>query len=228
MSDWWDRVIAVDGPAASGKGTLARRLARHFNFAHLDTGKLYRAAGFLALEQQIDPNDESQVLAVAKTLSAQDLSGDLISNKRLFAEDVAMAASIVAQHRGVRRALFDLQRSFAAEPPPPATGAVLDGRDIGTVICPEAAVKFFVTASLEARADRRHKELLDRGEASIHAEILADLEARDHRDATRAIAPTRAANDAVEIDTSSMSADQVFARALVAVAERTDGRSFGV
>ncbi|MCZ6764081.1 MAG: (d)CMP kinase [Alphaproteobacteria bacterium] len=217
ISDDCSNVIAVDGPAASGKGTLARRLAAHFGYAHLDTGKLYRAVALVLLDADTDPADEVRAALAAASLGAADIEGATLADPALAREDVGRAASLVAAQPSVRAALFDLQRNFAAHPPGGAAGAVLDGRDIGTVICPEARVKFFITASLEARAERRHKELLERGEARIHAQILADLAARDRRDGSREIAPTRAAEDAIEIDTTSMGADAVFAAALGAI-----------
>ena len=219
---WPARVIAVDGPSASGKGTLAKRLAAHFGYAHLDTGKLYRAVAWDMIRQNIDGRDERAAAKTARGLTAARIAGGLLEDPALGREDVGAAASVLAQYKGVREALYDLQRGFAMDPPGGAEGAVLDGRDIGTVICPEAKVKFFITAVPEARAGRRHKELLDRGEASIYARILADIEQRDRRDATREVAPAKAADDAVEIDTSDMDADAVLAAALRTIAEMTE------
>jgi CMP/dCMP kinase len=206
-------VVAIDGPAASGKGTLARRLAERFGLAHLDTGKLYRAAGFLALEAGADPADPEAALAAAKRVNPA-----LLADKRLLAEEVAGAASVVAAIPQVRAALLAFQREFAADPPAPlpgavAQGAVLDGRDIGTIVCPDAPVKLFVTASPEARAERRMRELRERGAAAIYGDVLQDMKERDARDSSRRVAPLAAAPDAETIDTTRLDADQVFERA---------------
>jgi CMP/dCMP kinase len=201
-------IIAIDGPAASGKGTLARRLASHFGFAHLDTGKLYRATALHALESGGDPGDAAVAEAGARKVGAADL-GD----PRLREEDVAQAASVVAAIPAVRRALIAFQHNYAHHPPS-GTGAVLDGRDIGTVICPDAEVKFFVTASLEARARRRFKELREAGENAIYERVLQDMKNRDARDSERRTAPLVPADDAFVIDTTALDADAVFAVAL--------------
>jgi cytidylate kinase len=198
-------VVAIDGPAASGKGTLARRLAEYFGFAHLDTGKLYRATAFLVLEDGADPADPGSAEAAARRIAST-----LLSNPELLSERVANASSIVAAIPGVRAALLEFQRNFAATPPAPAKGAVLDGRDIGTAVCPDAAVKLFVTASPEARAVRRVKELRQRGAAAIYDNVLQDMKERDARDSLRQVAPLAAAPDAVTIDTTTLDADQAF------------------
>jgi cytidylate kinase len=206
-------VIAVDGPAASGKGTLARRLATQFSFAYLDTGKLYRAVGLKVLRAGGDPEDDDAAEATARSLDVSELD-----DPDLAGDEAASAASKVAAIDAVRAALLDFQRSFAATPPDvdgePAEGAVLDGRDIGTVICPDATAKLFVTADVEVRADRRHKELLNRGEASIYARVLEDLKARDARDMNRETAPLRPADDAVVLDTTELDVDAAFVAAL--------------
>jgi CMP/dCMP kinase len=202
-------IIAVDGPAASGKGTLARRLARHFNLGHLDTGKLYRAAARRALESGGDPADPAVAEAAAKAVRAADL-GD----PRLDDEAVARAASVVAAIPAVRQALFAFQRDFARHPPGGAAGAVLDGRDIGTVICPDADAKLFITAGIEARAARRCKELRDSGKAAIYEAVLQDMKDRDARDSQRRAAPMVPAGDAFVLDTTSLDADAAFAAAL--------------
>ncbi|WP_374654390.1 (d)CMP kinase, partial [Dongia sp.] len=197
-------VIALDGPAAAGKGTLARRLAAHFSLAYLDTGSLYRAVGLAVLRQGKDPNDP-----VAATAAARTLPLELLADPELRSAQAGDASSKVAAIPGVRAALFDWQRRFAADPQPaadgsPRSGSVLDGRDIGTVICPEAEVKIYVTASAEARAGRRLRELQARGEEAIYARVLEDIRARDARDAARADAPMKPADDAVHLDTSDL------------------------
>ncbi|GLT09517.1 (d)CMP kinase [Sulfitobacter porphyrae] len=180
--------VAIDGPAASGKGTISKAVARHFGFAHLDTGLLYRAVGAKVLDGQA-------AQAAAEALVPGDLEDD-----RLRSPEVAQAASRVAAVPEVRAALVDFQRSFATR----AGGAVLDGRDIGTVICPDAQVKLFVTAHADVRARRRFDELLGKGIETTFEEVLADVQARDARDMGRADAPLKPAKDAVQIDTSEM------------------------
>ena len=201
-------VVAIDGPAASGKGTLARRLAARFGFAHLDTGKLYRAAALGVIEAGGDPADVGGAEKAARNLDVSRLS-----DPRLSDEDVGSAASVVAAIPAVRAALLDFQRGFARHPPPPARGAVLDGRDIGTVVCPDAHLKLFVTASAESRAERRVKELRERGAAAIYDAVLQDMRERDARDSERQVAPLSAAPDAVTIDTTLLDADQVLEQA---------------
>jgi cytidylate kinase len=203
-------VIAVDGPAAAGKGTLARRLAAHFGLPHLDTGLLYRAVGRRVLDAGADPADPAAAEAAARALTAADLG-----RTDLRGPEADDAASKVAAHAGVRRALVEFQRAFAA-----ARGAVLDGRDIGTVIFPDADAKLYVTASIEARARRRWLELLGRGEAADLAAVTAEMRARDIRDSERATAPMKPADDAMVLDTTALNADQAFAAALAMVAER--------
>ena len=200
-------VIAIDGPAASGKGTLARRLAERFGFAHLDTGALYRATAFLVLQQAGDPADP-----VAAARAAGLVHYRLLSDPRLRGDAVSAAASVVATIPGVRRALLELQRDIAAHPPAPAQGAILDGRDIGSVVCPAAEVKLFVTASPAERARRRFAELRQQGVAVILEDVLQDLKERDARDTERRAAPLIAASDATVIDTTTLDADAVFER----------------
>ena len=213
-------IIAVDGPVAAGKGTLARRLAAAADYAYLDTGSIYRAVAAKILAAGDDPEDHALAVRAAQALQPRDLArGDL---RR---EDVGQAASKVAANQGVRDALLAFQRRFAEVPPEGKAGAVLDGRDIGTVVCPEADVKFFLTASMEARAERRHKELLERGEESIYARVLQDLRERDARDSGRATAPMKAADDAIRLDTSGMDADQVFAAAMAEIDRRRQPQS---
>jgi cytidylate kinase len=201
-------IIAIDGPAASGKGTLAKRLAAHYRLRHLDTGLLYRAVAAALLGAGHQPGDEAHAIAAAKAIDPARFDEDTL--KRY---EVGEAASVVSAIPGVRAALFNLQQEFAASP----SGAVLDGRDIGTVICPNADVKIYVTADPEIRAQRRALELQGRGEKADEAAILADIMARDERDRSRATAPLIMANDAQLLDTSKLDIEGAFraARALV-------------
>ncbi|MBT5033776.1 MAG: (d)CMP kinase [Rhodospirillales bacterium] len=206
-------IIAIDGPAAAGKGTLARRLAVHYSLALLDTGLLYRAVGYKVLSAGQDPEDAERATEVAEALVPGDLKGPNLRN-----DEVAQAASKVSAVPGVRAALLAFQQDFAHTPPDgpdgAMKGAVLDGRDIGTVVCPDADAKLFVTASVEVRAERRLKELLDRNVAAIHARVLQDMKERDARDSGRGVAPLVPAQDALQIDTSDLDADAVFAAAV--------------
>jgi cytidylate kinase len=197
-------IIAVDGPTASGKGTIAKALAAHFGLPHLDTGLLYRAVGRRVFLDGGDPNDPGDALA------ATGFPDSMLADPELRSEETGGYASRVSVHPAVRRALYERQRAFATQP----AGAVLDGRDIGTVIAPEAEVKLFVTASLEARAERRWKEMQARGDTRPLAEIEADLGRRDERDRSRAAAPLRAAEDAIVLDTSGLKADAAIAEAI--------------
>lgn len=201
-------VIALDGPAAAGKGTLARRLAGSYNLAYLDSGTLYRGVGLAVLRQGLDPTDES-----AATAAAVGLRPEILAEPEIRLESTSQAASKVAAIPAVRAALLDWQRHFAARPPAGKAGAVLDGRDIGTVVCPGAKVKIFITASVEARAERRFKELQAKGESVIYARVLEDMRERDARDTVRSTSPMKPADDALIIDTSAFDADQVFERA---------------
>ncbi len=205
-------IIAIDGPAASGKGTLARRIAARFGFVHLDTGKLYRAVGLAVLRAGGDPSDAMAALAAARNLKIENLDDPALSG-----DDAAQAASKVAAIPEVRSVLLDAQRKFAHTPP----GAVLDGRDIGTVVCPEADIKLFVTADIDVRADRRHKELLNRGEDSIYARVRQDLVERDARDSGRSVAPLLPAADAVVLDTSALDPETVLAAAVELIEARS-------
>ncbi len=201
-------VIAIDGPAASGKGTLARRLAEHYSLPHLDTGLLYRAVACSLIDEGLPLDDVTAAEAAARGLSLTEFDPE-----RLRSREMGEASSVVAAIPAVRAALIDMQRSFAAR----AEGAVLDGRDIGTVICPKATVKIFVTASPETRAQRRALELASRGEDVDYAAILEDVRARDARDSERTLAPLKAAEDAVMLDTSALDRDEAFAAALAIV-----------
>ncbi len=210
-------IIAIDGPSAAGKGTLARRLAQHFGLAFLDTGSLYRAVGAKVLRDRGDPHDAAAAQAAAENLSADDLSAP-----ELRSEAVSQAASIVAAVPAVRAALLEFQRRFARQPPENAKGAVLDGRDIGTVICPEPEViKFFVQASPEARAMRRFKELQGRGDSATYARVLQDMIDRDTRDANRGVAALKPAADAYHLDTTGLNPDQVFSKAVAHIQSRS-------
>lgn len=202
-------VIAIDGPAASGKGTLARRLATHFGLPHLDTGLTYRAVAKAMLDKRLDLGDEREAIATAKTLELANLDRSALS-----AHAIGEAASRVAVISEVRRILVAKQRAFAAQP----GGAVLDGRDIGTVVCPDATVKLYVTASPEVRARRRHDEILHNGGTADYAAILADVKRRDERDTGRADSPLRPAADAHLLDTSDMDIEAAF-RAGLAIVE---------
>ena len=208
-------VITVDGPSAAGKGTLARRLASHFRFEFLDTGALYRGVGLSVLRQGLDPADEKSATAAAKALRPE-----ILGDPALRTESTSGAASKVAAIPSVRAAILNWQRDFARNASRNSGGAVLDGRDIGTVVCPDADAKLFITASLEARAERRAKELQGRGETAIYARVLQDMQERDARDQGRSVSPTKPATDALIIDTSDLTADQVFERALAFIATK--------
>ncbi len=203
-------IIAIDGPAASGKGTIARRLAQHYGLAHLDTGLLYRATARVLLDSGLRLDDPARAVAAARGLALTDFEEDKLRGAKM-----GEAASIVAAIPEVRSALLDMQRKFASRP----QGAVLDGRDIGTVICPDATAKLFVTASPEVRAQRRALELRSRGERLDYADVLADIRRRDERDAGRSAAPLVAAPDAARLDTTDLDVERAVAAA-VAIVER--------
>ena len=210
-------IIAVDGPAASGKGTLAAGLARHYSLPHLDTGLLYRAVGVGVLDAGGSLDDAVAAEAVARALKAESLQ----DTDRLTSGDAGEAASRVAGYPGVRAALLEFQRAFAAQP----GGAVLDGRDIGTVIAPDAMAKLFITATPEVRATRRWKQLTGRGDVIAYEDMLADIIRRDERDAGRGAAPMVQAQDAVLLDTTDMDIETAFdaARRIVEVARVRHG-----
>ena len=203
-------IIAIDGPAASGKGTIARRLAQHYGLAHLDTGLLYRATARVLLDSGLRLDDPARAVAAARGLALTDFEEDKLRGAKM-----GEAASIVAAIPEVRSALLDMQRKFASRP----QGAVLDGRDIGTVICPDATAKLFVTATPEVRAQRRALELRSRGERVDYADVLADIRRRDERDAGRSAAPLVAAPDAARLDTTDLDVERAVAAA-VAIVER--------
>lgn len=210
-------LIAVDGPAASGKGTLARAIAAHFGLAYLDTGALYRAVALCVLRAGLDPADEAAAIHAANTLDmalldAPDFAADL---RRA---ETGAAASYVAAVPQVRAAILSAQRDFAENPPGGKKGAVLDGRDIGTVVCPDADKKLFITARPEIRAQRRWKELRMQDERLAFETVLADIEARDARDMNRATAPLKQAADAHLLDSSDLSIEEAFNAALVLLA----------
>jgi cytidylate kinase len=203
-------VIAVDGPAASGKGTIAQALAAHFGLPHMDTGLLYRAVALNLWRWGGDPASEFEALRASDMLSIDPLDEELRS------EPVSRIASSISAYPSVRTALLDRQRQFAGQP----GGAVLDGRDIGTVIAPDATAKLFVTASAEVRAQRRVRELLERGMPAHYDDVLADIRARDERDTAREVAPLKPASDAIMFDTSDLDRDAAIAEAIRLV----DGR----
>lgn len=202
-------IIAIDGPAAAGKGTLARRLADAFDYAYLDTGALYRAVGLSLLRAGQDPLNEAAAEAASTALDTA-----LFTDPELRAESTGAAASKVASMPKVRSNLLNFQKNFAISPPEDKAGAVLDGRDIGTVVCPDADVKLFVTASAEERARRRTAEMEAHGDTINYSEILADVKARDERDMNRAEAPLKPAEDALLLDTTELDIDAVFSRAV--------------
>jgi cytidylate kinase len=206
-------IIAIDGPAASGKGTIARRLAGHLDFAHMDTGALYRLVGYHVLTAGGNPQNENDALRAALYLQ-KNFQPSMTGFDEIRSAMTGNAASKVGVFPSVRKALYDLQVNFANDPPDHKKGAVLDGRDIGTVICPQADVKFFITASTEVRAKRRFKELKVKGAPVHYEEVLADMQERDERDMGRMNAPLKAAEDALIIDTTEMSADEAFEQAL--------------
>ena len=207
-------VVAVDGPAASGKGTLARRLAKRYGLHYLDTGLLYRAVALRVLRERRDPTDQAGAEAIAGGI---DLAA--LDDPELRDEPVSQLASVVAAYPGVRAALLARQRALANQAP----GAVLDGRDIGTVVCPDATVKLFLEAGVEERAKRRLNELRNRGDNGIKSRVLQDMKARDARDRARDAAPLKAAHDAIVIETDDLGPNEVFARAVEIIAARLGG-----
>ena len=205
-------IIAIDGPAASGKGTIARKIAAALEFAYLDTGLLYRAIG---IETAKNPADPAAAIAAATALPAQIAADpDFLQNPLFRTDEASSAASRVAATPEIRSILLEFQRNFAKTPPGGQNGAVLDGRDIGTVICPEAPAKLFITAALETRTMRRLKELQNRGITTTYEAVLRDMRERDTRDAERKTAPMKPADDALELDTTHLTPDQAFQKAM--------------
>ena len=211
-------IIAVDGSAASGKGTLAKRLALHFDLAHLDTGSLYRALGLHLLRSGVTAENAEENKAAAAVAS---LDPGLADSPEIRTDAVAGMASVIAAMPAVRSAFTTLQRDFATDPPH-GGGAVLDGRDIGSVILPDADFKFFIDADLEVRADRRTRELQEKGQSVMFRDVLEDMRDRDRRDRERTTAPLKAAEDAFVIDTSTMDADRVFTLAVDHIARPSE------
>jgi cytidylate kinase len=217
-------VITIDGPTASGKGTVAARVAQALGYHYLDSGALYRLVALAALEQGVDPDDPVGAGQVAAALRPRFAVGHINLQGRdvtdlIRTEDVSRAASRVAVHTPVRDALRELQQAFRTAP-----GLVADGRDMGTVLFPDAALKVFLTASVQARAERRHKQLIDKGFPASITALLQDLRARDERDSQRAAAPLKPAEDAYQLDSSTLSADEVVQRVLNWYAQASEAR----
>jgi cytidylate kinase len=203
-------IITIDGPAASGKGTLARRLADHLHYFYLDTGKIYRLVGLEAYNLGVTPEDDPDVIAAIAKQLASNFDVALMDNPRLKSDIIGQMASRSSQFQNVRDAVLDLQRSLAHNPPNDFKGSVLDGRDCGTVICPQAQHKFFVTADVETRANRRFEELKSNSETISYDNVLSEMRVRDDRDTNRTHAPLKPAEGAIVVDTSDMSIDEAF------------------
>ncbi len=209
------KIIAIDGPAASGKGTLSRNLARELNLAHMDTGALYRAVAFEVIALGKNPENENDALHACKILQEKlNNNSAPLNNPDLRTEKIGAAASKVASIQNVRDFLTDMQRNFANSPPTGFDGAILDGRDIGRIICPDAPLKFYITAKCEIRAKRRMKELQSKGLSVTYNAVLEDMRARDARDLNRKVAPLKPADDAITIDSSDLSEAQMLETAL--------------
>jgi cytidylate kinase len=215
-------IIAVDGPAGSGKGTLAKRLGEALDFPVLDTGLLYRAVGHMLTKNNESVHDENAALHAADALH-DELSGDFLQDPALRSSAASEAASIVSAYGSVRQALFNLQRRFALTPPHNKKGAILDGRDIGTVICPDADIKIYLTATAEIRAERRAKELHGDSWKEHLPALTEHIRQRDRRDSERAVAPLKPALDAIIMDTSLMNADEVYALAMRHITTKLNG-----
>lgn len=203
-------VIAIDGPAGAGKGTLARKIASHYDYAFMDTGLLYRAVAYQMRGRGFAPDDVEAGVKVAKSLTPLDFK----ENDRLREESVGQLASTIAAHEPVRQALLEFQRAFAKSPHCGSDGVVLDGRDIGTVVCPDATYKIFITASIEARTTRRMKELQSKGIDCIYNQVFEEMKARDLRDQTRQVSPLKPSSDAYILDSSDLNAEEVFQKAI--------------
>lgn len=213
-------IITIDGPAAAGKGTVSAFLAQKYKLAYFDTGMVYRAVGLQMVMQGNDVNNEEQAEAVAKELTFPKMME--LSKEKDFRTDVGgQAASIVSAHPKVRAALLTMQQNFALNPifadGAPANGVVYDGRDTGTVVCPQADVKLFITASTEVRAERRYKEFVEKGLSSSYEKVLQDMIVRDQRDSSRSTAPLKPAEDAIVIDTSALSIEQVLQKIILII-----------
>lgn len=210
-------IITIDGPAAAGKGTLSSKLAEKYGLAYFDTGMVYRAVGLQLLKNNVDLSDITTAEKRAEELTFPKMM-ELSKDKDFRSAEGGHAASVVSSYPGVRARLLDMQKNFAKNPVfadgTPANGAIYDGRDTGTVICPQAEVKIFVTASSEVRAKRRYDEFIAKGMSADYNQVLADVKARDERDANRKDAPMKPADDAVILDTSDMSIDEVFNKAV--------------
>ena len=215
------KIITIDGPAASGKGTLARQLAEHLGYFYLDTGKIYRLVGMMAFNHGLVPEDNPDAVAVLARNLADDFDLSLLDNPDLKSDQAGQMASRSSQFPQVRAAVLDLQRRLANHPPYGA-GAVMDGRDCGTVICPNAPHKFFITASTDIRARRRFNELKGHGHDIAYEDVLTDMRLRDERDSTRSTAPMKPADDAVIIDTSSLSVDEALREILSHIKKNLD------
>jgi CMP/dCMP kinase len=221
-------IIAIDGPAASGKGTLARNLAQKLNFAYMDTGALYRAVAFEILQHDLRSDKEEHLVQACQGLQKKlkvEGTASVLGNMTLRSDTIASLASVVASIPVVRAKLVDIQQNFAKYPSKASEGAILDGRDIGTVICPEAPLKLFVTAELEIRAQRRMKELHSKGISATYDAVLADMRARDARDSGRKAAPLRPAEDAVLIDSTHLSEGEMLELALTHAIKAFGGKT---
>ena len=205
-----NNIIAIDGPSGVGKGTLAKSLAAHYNYAYMDTGLIYRSLGLLVSEAGTNPDDAHGVMAYIGQIGPIILSND----PKLRSESIGLMASRVSVHENVRSQLLEFQRQFALNPPAPYEGAVLDGRDIGTTVMPDAKCKIFLTASTEARVQRRVLDLQNRGMPADYEKVRADIIARDERDSTRAVAPLKPADDAFILDTSNLDIEEVLSAAI--------------
>ena len=211
-----NNIIAIDGPSGVGKGTLTKRLAAHYNFAHMDTGLIYRSLGFLVAEAGVIPENPYEIMPLIDQIPlVMEAAHDFLRS-----ETIGAMASRISVHENVRSQLLDFQRNFALNPPAPYTGAVLDGRDIGTTIMPDAKCKIFLTASTEARVHRRVRDLQERRMPADYDQVRADIIARDERDSTRAVAPLKPADDAFILDTSHLDVEEVLCAAIRYVESR--------